>query len=102
MDEIENLAQNLNRTRSLGSESSASPSMAHGLGISTSPQNNITTDSPIAEDHKLLAQLTMLPEDVEAAAQDKVSLALPVIIALARRRLMCSCRHLISGPCSQS
>ncbi|MDI1491552.1 MAG: hypothetical protein OHK93_002761 [Ramalina farinacea] len=71
VDEIEKLAQHLNRTRSSGPETSASPSMIHGLGIATSPQDNITTDSPIAEEHKLLAQLTMLPEDVEAAAQDK-------------------------------
>lgn len=76
--------------------------MIHGLGIATSPQDNITTDSPIAEEHKLLAQLTMLPEDVEAAAQDKVGLAFPVIIPLPKRRLMCTRRHLISVPCSQS
>ncbi|CAF9937626.1 hypothetical protein IMSHALPRED_000483 [Imshaugia aleurites] len=71
VDEIEKLAQHLNRTRSLGPESSASPSTLHGLGITASPQNNINLDPPIAEDHKLLAQSTMLPEDVEAAAQDE-------------------------------
>lgn len=76
--------------------------MIHGLGITASPQNNVISDPTIAEDHKLLAQLTMLPEDVEAAAQDEVSLAFPVIILLARGRLMCTRRHLISGPCSQS
>ena len=96
------MAQLLKSTRSLSLESSASPSMIQGLGITTSPQNNLTSDPPIAEDHKLLAQLTMLPEDVEVAAQEEVSFAFPVIVPLAKGRLMSTHRLLISGPCSQS
>ena len=75
--------------------------MLHRLGITTSPNNN-TLESPIAEDHKLLDQLTMLPEDVEATVQDQVSFVVNVVVSLARKTLMCTRRHLISGPCSQS
>ena len=79
VDEIEKLAQHLNRTCSIGSDSSAAPSIIHGLGITASPRNDSATDPPpIAEDQNLLAQLTMLPEDVEAAFQDEASHAFPV------------------------
>ena len=61
--------------------------MLHGLGVTTSPPNNNSLESPpIAEDHKLLANLTMLPEDVEATVQDKVSVAVPVVVSLAGKR----------------
>ena len=76
--------------------------MLHGLGVTTSPPNKNTLESPIAEDQKLLAQLTMLPEDVEATVQDKVSFVVPPGVSLAGKTLMCTRRRLISGPCSQS
>lgn len=56
--------------------------MLHGLGIATSPTDNNALEPPIGEAHRLLAQLAMLPEDVEATVQDKVSFAVAVIAFL--------------------
>ena len=75
--------------------------MHHRLGITTSP-NNHNLESPIAEHHNFLDQLTMLPEDVEAMVQDQVSFAVTAVVSLPRKALMYTRRHLISGPCSQS
>ena len=95
------MAQHLDRTGSLFSESSTSPSMLHRLGIATSP-NNHNPESPNAEDHKLLDQLIMLPEDVEAMVQDQVSFVVTAVVSLARKTLIHTRRHLISWPFSQS
>ena len=96
------MVQHLSRTRSLVSETTTSPSILHGLGVTTSPPNNNTLELPIAEDHRPLAQLTMLPEDVEGTVQDKVSVVVPVLVSLARKTLMSTRRRHISGLCSQS
>ncbi len=70
VDEIEKVTQHLDRTRP--SDEGESRSALNELRISNVNANAMFVDAGSSEEGRLLAQLTTLPEDVEAAVQDEV------------------------------
>lgn len=103
VEEIERVTRLLERTHTLGEGESLLA--LHGLRIGHANPTAPSTDADNNHESRLLAQLTTLPEDVEGALQDKVSIvpfsfSLPHDLSSELPLNAFSFRHRTSGPSS--